>query len=273
MVVEVFPDDNIEHCKSHSRVSAWTKLQMIGSTGAEPSQAGVDGDNLATALHQVNDSVPIEAIGIGLKRALAPQDDVLRKLVFGVIVAILEKLSIVKLGIARAQKEVGDNRAGTVARRSGHHERDIRSLEARVGQRGTVDARLTSGTLRHEDGFRSIVVPNLMDFVVDDVESLVPGDALPLVLAAILFGTPHRIENAVGAVLELDEVHAPCAKAALGDGVLLVTLDLDYLPILDMKNHATPSGMASRRRPATSPDQGFPVFLGLPTFLHFLSSL
>ena len=115
MVVEVFAQHYVEHGQAYGGVGAGAQLDVVGRTRSEPGQARVYDDELAAALHQVHDGVPVESVGVRLQRAFAPEYDVLGHLVARVVVAVGEVRRVVELGVARAQQEVGNNRTRAIA--------------------------------------------------------------------------------------------------------------------------------------------------------------
>ncbi len=258
MIVEVLAQNDVEHGEADGRVGARAQLQMVLGTCAEPGEARVDHDELRSPLHEVHDGMAVEAVGIGLQRALAPEYDVLRHLVARIVVAIREVGGVIELGVSGAQKEVGDDRTRPVARSAGHGKRAVRRLEAGLGHRRRIQRRLTPGSLEQVDGLGPVVLPDLLNLGLEDVERLVPGDALPRILAAIFLGALHGIFDAIGAFEEVLHRKTPRTQSSLADRMVGVALDLDELAVLvGVDEHAASHWMIARRRPSagTNPDQ------------------
>ncbi len=64
MVIEVLAQDDMEHGQADGSIGAGTQLQVIGSAGAKPGEARIDGDELGSTFHEVNDGMAIEPIGV-----------------------------------------------------------------------------------------------------------------------------------------------------------------------------------------------------------------
>ena len=269
MIVEVLAQNDVEHGEAYGRVGTRTQLQMVLGACAEPGEARIDHDELRSPLHEVHDGMAVEAVGVGLQRALAPEYDVLRHLVARVVVAIREVGGVIELGVSSAQKEVGDDRTRPVARSAGHGKRAVRRLEAGLGHRRRIQRRLAPGSLEQVDGLGPVVLPDLLNLGLEDVERLVPGDALPRILAAIFLGTLHGVLDAIGAFEEVLHREAPRAQTALADRMVGVALDLDELAVLvGVDEHTASHRMAARRRPSARAGTNQLAHLGLPLFIH-----
>ena len=217
---------------------------------ADPGDTGVDGDDVRAKLHHVDEAVAEETVAVGGQRLLAPNDNPLAQRVSGVVEAARQVTSVVELGVASAQHVVGDGAAGAVAGPAGLRVAAVRGLQHGEGQRVVVDASLTAGATEADDGLGAVGVLEVANLLADGVESLIPRGALPLHLATILVGTLHRVDDALGSVgvLAKGEVHS--VNAAVGDRVVVVTLDADQLAVLDDDLDAVSNGMRSRRGPS-----------------------
>ena len=269
MVVEVFAQHYVEHGQAYGGVGAGAQLDVVGRTRSEPGQARVYDDELAAALHQVHDGVPVESVGVRLQRAFAPEYDVLGHLVARVVVAVGEVRRVVELGIARAQQEVADNGSRAIARRTRHHERVIRSFEHGLSHRGCIFSSLASGSFGEIDCLRTIVSPYLAHFRLEDVERLVPRDALPLVLAAVFLGAFHGVFDAVGMIQKLAHIEAASTQTPLADGMVGIAFDLHKVALfVGVDEHAAANRMAPWRRPATRSRANEIPFFHPPFFIH-----
>ena len=57
VVVDVLPDDDVEHRERHRGISTGTQLDMILGADAKPGYPRVDGDELRASFHQVDDGM------------------------------------------------------------------------------------------------------------------------------------------------------------------------------------------------------------------------
>ena len=99
----------------------------------------------------------------------------------------------------------------------------------------------------HGHAFRAVLLVDLDELRGDLGDGLVPGDALPLVLAALAHAA-HGVLVAVGMVQRLDAGHALRAQAALAHRAFGIALDLDDATVLHMRQHgaACDAGAAGR---------------------------
>ena len=93
------------------------------------------------------------------------------------------------------------------------------------------------GSLGEDDGFRPVLVLDLVEALFDGVQSLVPGDALERALAALPHPL-HGVSEALGMIDVLGEGQSPRAEAALVVGVVFVALHLDQPAVLDIELEA-----------------------------------
>lgn len=92
-----------------------------------------------------------------------------------------------------------------------------------------------------------MLLDDLLGVVGHDSNGFFPGDAFPLVFAAILFCSLHGIDDAVGVVKVFLHRQTTGAKRAFGDRVLRITFDLGHFPVFDMHLETAADRMASRR--------------------------
>ena len=222
---------------------------MLGAR-AHPGDLGVDDDELRSHLHHVDDLVTEIARRIGDERVRTPNDHVLGAFEARIVVLVVEEHAAIYLRIARAEDVRRHHAAGTIAGVAGNRRRDVSRTE--VGERDdrVEHRRLTTGAAKGQYSIRrSRLLDNLVVVLLDEVVCLVPGDALPRVLAAVLRVALHRVDDALGMILELGHVQAFDAQTPLRDGVALVAFDVNELSVLDVEDGATCRAMAARRRP------------------------
>ena len=73
---------------------------------------------------------------------------------------------------------------------------------------------VAAGALGEDDGLGAVLLLHVHELLGDEVVRLIPGDALPLVLAAVLGIALHGIQQAVLVVRDLGNVQAAHAQAA-----------------------------------------------------------
>ena len=222
---------------------------MLGAR-AHPGNLGVDDDELRSHLHHVDDLVTEIARRIGDERVRTPNDHVLGAFEARIVVLVVEEHAAIYLRIARAEDVRRHHAAGAVAGVAGNRRCNV--CRAEVGERdhGVEHRRLAAGATESQHGVRgSGLLDNLVVVLLDEVVRFIPGDALPCVLAAVLRIALHRVDDALGMILELGHVQAFDAQTPLRDGVALVAFDVDELSVLDVEDGATCRAMAARRRP------------------------
>lgn len=250
LVVDVLINDDLQHADSERRVSARAKLQHVLGARAHPGDLGVDDDELRAHLHHVDDLVAEIARRIGDERVRTPNDHVLGALEARIVVLVVEEHAAVNFRIARAEDVRRHHAARAVAGVAGDRRRDVSRTE--VGERDdrVEHRRLTAGATKGQDSIRgSRLLDDLVVVLLDEVVRLIPGDALPRVLAAILRVALHRVDDALGMILELSHVQAFDAQTPLRDRIALVAFDVDELAVLDVEDSAARCTMAARCRP------------------------
>ena len=183
-----------------------------------PRDARIHHDELASALHEVDERVAEEAVGVGEQRVLAPQHDVLRHFVARVVEAVGDVGGVVEFGVAGAQDEVGHRAARAVAAVARHGEARVRRAERRIGERRLVERRLAPGALEGHDGLGPVVLLDVVHAFFYDVERLVPRDFDPGVLAAVLRVALQGVQHALLVVHVFRKRQAAHAQASLCDG-------------------------------------------------------
>lgn len=156
--------------------------------------------------------------------------------------------------------------AGQVARAAGEEQDVVRGAE-RPAEARDVRGDVAAGALAEDDGLGAVLLLDVEEGVGDEVDGLVPADALPLVLAAVLRVALHRVEQAVLVVGHLGHVEAADAQAPLVVRVLRVALDLDELPVLvGVEQHAA-AVVAAGAGPRTPSRDGEVALLVPPRLL------
>lgn len=167
----------------------------------------------------------VETVGVGAQGVVAPNHHGLGYFVVGVVIAVGEVLRAIGHGVAAA----GGGHAGDAGQVACH----ARQPEAGIGGRavGPGDARdprgdVAPGSRSEDDRFGSVLLADLDEFAGYEVYRLIPTDALPFVLAAILRIALHGVEQAVFVVHDLRQIQAAHAQAPLVEGVLGIALHL-----------------------------------------------
>ena len=249
VVVEVLLDDDVQKSQTQSRIGTGTQLQVIGGTRADPGETRVNRDELAPALHEVDECVTEEAVRVGEQRVLAPQHDVFRHHVARIVVSVREERRVVELGIACPQNEVRHAAARAVARFARKRGAGVGRLQRSIGGRRRIERGGTAGALEHRHGLVAVVLLYATHVLFDEIHGFVPGDGLPFVKAPVFAGTPERRGDPLVAVHVFGQRQAPRAKPALGNGVFRIALDAHDPAVLNLEIHAASYGMVARRRP------------------------
>ena len=231
MVVEVLLDDDVEHGHAEGGIGAGAQAQMPVGTRGDPVDARVDAHELGAAAHHVDGGVAEEAVTVGRKGLLAPEHDELGKLEHRIVVAAGQATGVVHLGIGCAH-DVGRARdARDIAGIAGLRVAGVGSAQACMRIRGKHGATLTAGTTHDQDGLGTIFVLEVLHLLGDGVVCLVPGDTLPLVLAAVLAGALHGIQDAVWVIDVIAHRQATDAEATARNRMVLVALDAHELAV------------------------------------------
>ena len=239
MVVEVLFDNHVDHRQRDGCVGAGARLDIVLGARSHPGDARVDVDELRAAfLHAVDEPVAEETVGVGLDGIAAPLEDNLGELVLGIVVATRIVLAAVNDGGA-AHDAHGSRAARQVARVAGEEAAaEVRALEGRVLEQGDLPHDVAASALKGDDGLRADFIPRSADMLFDHVVRLVPGNLLPLVLAALA----HALQGVAQAsrVVDglVDHVQAAHAQTAAAELVVRVALDVVDLAILHVEQHA-----------------------------------
>ena len=262
MVVQVFGDDDVQQRHGQDGVGAGTDGQPVVGAGAPPGETRVDGDDAGTHLHALDQPVAHETVGVGLDGLATPDQEHARH---GPI--------LVGVTVGMELRRVGDEHVAELGGRA-DHARQVAG-EAREAERGHVGrlhagggevrdlpADVAAGAVDDDDGLGAILGLRLECLLGDLVVSLIPGDALPLVLAT-LAGATQRVLQAVGMVDGVGHGQAAHAQLAVGNRIQRVALNLHQSVVLGVEQHAT-AFVATRRRPVGGTRHGELALLPLP---------
>lgn len=190
---------------------------------------------------------PKKPSGIGCKRHLAPEDHELGHLVLGIVVAALKTAGVIELGVERAENHLGRHHARLVAGIAG-----LRVSQVRRAEDGELEVlgehAVAAGAHEDRHGLATVLLGKILPVVHDEVERLVPAAALPCIgVAALGLVTLHRVDYAARVVHVVFEREASRAESAVGDGVVLVALDVVHAAVLvHIDLDAAPDGVQPR---------------------------
>ena len=194
MVIEVFVNDDVHHAKSQRRISTRTQAQPVFGTAANPGELRIDADKLTTTLHSLDNPMPEECIRIAYDRIRAPEDDAPGNLpILILLIAPIAELRHIRNPLVAhnhiAQRRTRQHAAITREEAQG----EIRTTEVRVLIMGDNLRNIAPGTNHRDDGLRSALFLELTNVLLDDFVGLVPANALPGILAALIARTLHGI--------------------------------------------------------------------------------
>ena len=215
-----------------------------------------------------------QAVAVGRQRLLAPEHDELRQRERRIVVAAGQSAGVVHLGVGRAQHVGGAGHARNVARVARLRVACVRRAERRMSVCRQHGAALAASAAHEQDGLGAIGLLVVSNLLRNQVECLVPRDALPFVLAAVLAGALHRVAHAVGVVHVVGDRQAPYAQASVRDRMVLVAFHLHQLArIVHVGFDAAAGRMAARWRPGTAAYDGEAVLLVAPRLAEVGRSL
>ena len=253
MIVLVVLEHEVHDAERHAGVGLRTELNVdVSIARTRPGDAGVNGNQVRAKLHHVDEDMTEETVTIGGQRLLTPNDNPLGELVRGILETTRQVTCVVELGIASAEDVVSNRATRAIAGPARLRVAAVRGLQHGERQSIVENASLTASATEADDGLgavRGLIVTNLL---ADRVESLVPRGALPLHLAAVLVGTLHGIDDAVGAVGVLTKSKVHGVDATLGNGVVVVALDADEATTVGDNLNAISYRVRSRGRPGVA---------------------
>ena len=233
--------------------------------GRHPRDLRVDDHELHAALHEVDDPVTEQAVGVGHERIVAPDEHRLGRLVLGVFVAVGELLRAVGDPKRAGLREAADD-AGKVAGDAGQRERVVGRAH-RGGEARDVGGDVAPRAVSREDGLGAVGVGDFLERGVDEIVRFLPADALPHVLAAILRVALHGVAQPVLMMRHVGNGKAPHAQAAFRKGILGVAFALDERAVLVGVEQHPAAIVASRPRPCDRAGDREPVLFVLERFL------
>ena len=173
--------------------------------------------------------------GAGVGRVGAPKAHALDLSVFGII--DLQRVGVRNAGIIAAVHQHGDGEPGQIALGTARFE-PVGCAENIAESDNAPEFRVAAAAGGGEDGFGTVLLLCLNEFVGNEVDGFVPGDALPLVFAAFA-DAEHGIFVAVGIVKRLDAGKAFGAHSPLAHGRIGVAFQLDHPAVFHRSDDCT----------------------------------
>ena len=226
-------------CESQCGVGAGANLQPVFRMGGDPGELGVDGDELGTALHALDNPMSERAVGVGDDGIIAPDEHVIRPLPLGVVVAVGEELGVIAL-VESAALQVRAERSRNIARLAREEAHGLVGRAKDALQQLLVDDDVATRAGGNINAFIAKLCLKGLDPGLDEVKRLVPRDALPRIrIAALLLGALHGIQLSVLVIHHVREGQATQAQTPLVVGVFGIALDVIDLPVLDVHEDTT----------------------------------
>ena len=264
LVLQVLLRDDVQPRQGKGQVGAGADVHPVLGARAPPGQLRVDGDDLGAHLVAHVQPVAQVAVGVGLQRFAAPNNHDVRVLPLGVVVAVGVALGGVHDGKVTdgCCRTASAGQVAGVARRTDCS--DIGGAQAGAAQEGDPRRDVAAGAVVHEDGLaaEARLVDVRVDPVSDGIKRFLPGNALPLVLAA-LAGALQRVLGALLVVHALHQVQAAHAQAAVRARIQGVALDLLKLAVLGVHQNAA-RVVAARGGVRVGAGDGVAVLFPLP---------
>ncbi|EHL08627.1 hypothetical protein HMPREF0322_00720 [Desulfitobacterium hafniense DP7] len=162
------------------------------------------------------------------------------------VIAVFKVTRKVDFRIACTQNIVGDSTAWAVAGPTALRVANVWCADGSKAQGVIVQTGFTARSAKDNDGFSTMVLFEIIDFVDDGIPCFIPGDPLPFVFS---FGTKafHRIDNPLGMMSIFWESQTPHAQSAIGDGMFRISFYLDESAFFDSQNHTATYRVISRR--------------------------
>ena len=239
MINQILVHNDVQPRERNAAVCTRMRTQPIFRASTPPGEDRVDGDDLRAHLNAHVEPMAEITVTVALKRLVAPHDkDVWTDpLVVGVTVG--QRFGRVDNRIvAERPRCAADSRH--VAPPTGEvNAADVRSPKARASDERNLPVNIAAGTVANENRLaaKTLIIDFLFDVFFDDVESLIPCDALPFVLTA-LPRTLHGILQALRMIDHLLKVEATHAKLAVRIGIERVAFNLLELAVFRVKKNA-----------------------------------
>ena len=223
LVVELVRDNVVEPAQKHGDVTHGTNGQPDVGLGRLFGIVGVDDNGLYAALSHFG----VGASGIGCAgsaRLGAPQHHALHGRLPGVphlagVVALVAVVGATAHPLARA---VGGQIA--LAATAGNAHRSANGILGDALEHVTVGAATASA---HHDGIGAVLPRSQGHLLAHDIVGLIPRHDFPVVAAAGSYA-PHGMQYMARAVHQMLLVEGLGAQAALGQGTVVVALDLHH---------------------------------------------
>ena len=188
MIVQILVDDDVEHAEGKRAVSTRTNLQPDVSLGSKPGQRGIDDDELRAHAHEVDEPVAHETVRVGCERLVGPYDDDLGLDPLRIVITVGVQLGVIENpAVTFLQQVRGHARliAGVCRKEAKGH---VRRTESGTQNHGALPHGVTASTRKGDDALgadSTKLITNdaaaILEGLFDEIESLVPGYALPLV--------------------------------------------------------------------------------------------
>ena len=264
LVLQVLLRDDVQPCQGKGQVGAGAYVHPVLGARSPPGQLRVHGDDLGAHLVAHVQPVAQVAVGVGLQRFATPNDNDVRILPLGIVVAVGVALGGVHDGEVanRCSRAAGAGQVAGITRRA--NGADIGGAQAGAAQEGDPRRDVAAGAVVHEDGLaaEARLVDVRVDPIRDGVKRFLPGNALPLVLAA-LAGALQRVLGALLVVHALHQVQAAHAQAAVRARIQRVALDLLQPAVLGVHQNAA-RVVAARGGVRVGAGDGVAVLFPLP---------
>ena len=232
MVVQILGDDVAHPGQHEGHVGARANGQPHVGAGRIRREARVDDHGLHTGISQLRDHTARGADAVG-GRAHAPHD-----------VALGLAVGQVHLG----HRTVGQRRVGGAVQAELHvvtgqvalgaaRLEEVAAAPHGKEAGGAEELRVAATAGGAHERLRAFLLIPLPQYVGDLVYGLLPGDALPLVAAALAHEL-HGVFDAIGVVERLNASKAFGAGRPLVHGVVWIAFQLHYAAIAHMGDHA-----------------------------------
>ena len=211
VIVKILFDNDVRKSKSKRCVGARTNLQEVLGVCSAPCKLGISRDQLAAALHTLDDPMTKITVRIRDNGIVAPDKNIIWPAPIGIIIAIRKELRVVGLEEDTALQvgTKGARNVATLAREKAHGL--IGGAEHGSEQR-LVNDDVTPGAANYVYAFFAILRLNILDAFLKEIEGVIPTDAFPLVFAAVLTSSFHRIKLSVLVIQRLSQSEAAKAQ-------------------------------------------------------------
>ena len=231
MIVQILLHDVLGPAEHKRHVGAWTDRKPDVGLGGVGHEARVDRDRLDALGTQVRERTAA-ARGAAVGDVRAPHDEALH---LGVGIVDLTRLFV---GDRRRRAAV-HHVVGEGARQEALGAArlvEVRRAEGIRNARNAAECGVAATARREEDGFGAVFATDLLHLAGDRVDRLLPGNALPLVLAA-LADAHERILVAVRVIERADAGQALGAHGAVAHRIVGVALELHHAAVAHVRKN------------------------------------